>query len=92
VARTAPWFGVLGSCIGIVHSFQRVNGDRTAIWISTMGSLSEALYPTVLGVAVAILAYGFHQYLANRLAIIDIEMNAASLNLANALVHLPYHS
>ncbi len=57
-----------------------------------MGSLSEVLYPTALGVAVAIAAYAFNQYLANRLTIIDIEMKAASLNLANALVRLSYHS
>ncbi len=57
-----------------------------------MGSLAEGLIPALLGLAVAAFASGLFKYLTNRLAIIDIEMKTASLNLANALTHIAYHS
>jgi biopolymer transport protein ExbB/TolQ len=82
----------LGTIIGIVHSFQGVDGEKSQIMTGVTWYLSESLMPTAIGLLLAILAYGFHMYLTNRLAIIDIEMKAASLNLANALVRLPYHS
>jgi biopolymer transport protein ExbB/TolQ len=92
IATVAPFFGFLATIIGIVHSYQGFDGDKSTIMAGLTWLLSESLMPTAIGLFVAILAYYFHQYLTNRLTIIDIEMKATALNLANALVCLPYHS
>jgi biopolymer transport protein ExbB/TolQ len=92
IAATAPLFGFFGTVIGIVHSFQGCDGEKSTCLAAVEWLLSDALMPTALGLFVAILAYSCYRDLTNRLAIMDIEKKTASLNLANSLARLPYLS
>jgi biopolymer transport protein ExbB/TolQ len=93
IAAISPLFGFFGTIIGIVNAFlQSGNGDKSTIMAGLTWLLSESLMPTAISLLVAIPASAFYKSFTNRLVIIDIEMKAASLNLANALARLPYHS
>ena len=56
VASTASFLGLLLTCYEIINSFRGVNGEKTTAMANLIMNLSEALIPTVFGLAVAILA------------------------------------
>ncbi|TGN18501.1 MotA/TolQ/ExbB proton channel family protein [Leptospira idonii] len=57
IATIGPLLGVLGTVVGIVRSFAEGMGSKGA----ELG-ISEALYTTAMGLAVAIPAYVFYNY------------------------------
>ena len=85
IAVTAPFVGVLGTLYGIVISFAGVAGERHAIYLALMNSLSEALIPTALGVLVATLAFGGYKCSEVRVDGFHVEMENACSELLNEL-------
>lgn len=81
VAATAPFVGILGNLLGIFDAFKGTTGDRTSIMAAIAGCMSDAMWPTGLGLAVAILALTGYQYFRARLAEMDAEMEIAVLQL-----------
>ncbi|WCL47891.1 MotA/TolQ/ExbB proton channel family protein [Leptospira sp. GIMC2001] len=79
IATVSPLLGVLGTVIGIIRSFAEGAGTKGA----EVG-ISEALITTAMGLAVAIPAYVFYNYLVRVKEDRIIEME----NLSNQI--LPY--
>ena len=50
-------------------------------------SLSESLWPTAFSLLVGLMALGFYGYLSHRLAICDLEMECATVDLLHYLGH-----
>lgn len=86
IASIAPWVGMFGTILSIVHSFSRgISGDRTSNMAAIAGALSESLWPTGLGLLVGLVSLWCYRYLTGRLSTIDLEMENASLDLLNQL-------
>lgn len=85
VASTAPFFGIMGTVIGIMFSSRGLAGDRVSVLAALAWELSKALVPTALGVLVALLAYWSRKCLLAKLNDFNVEMKTASLELINEL-------
>src|SRR5579862_6326504 len=88
IACVAPWVGLFGTILGIVNSFPGIAGDRTATMAAIFRSLSDAMWPTALGLMAGVLALCFYRYPEGRLEALDHEMRSASLELQNKLSRL----
>ena len=89
IASVAPWFGVIGTILGIHSSFRGVNGSRQSILAAVAELLSEALVPTAFGLMVALAAMWCYRYLRARVETFDFEMESASIQLINDLSRCP---
>jgi biopolymer transport protein ExbB/TolQ len=85
ISATAFWWGVIGTVIGIIHSFQGVEGERTAVMFAIEWSVGDSILWMVAGLAIGIFAFTAHRHLTARADALDIEMRNASLELANDL-------
>jgi biopolymer transport protein ExbB len=85
IASSAPFVGVLATVIGIVTSFRGLGTERSTGMAFMTGLLSQAIVPTAAGILIAIFATWGHSYLCRQLELVDMEMRAASLELANSL-------
>jgi hypothetical protein len=85
IASIAPWFGLFGTVIGIVHSFQGIGASKRAIMAAVAKGLSASLWPTGLGLLVGVIAFWSYDFLTGRLRTLDQEMESASLELLNQL-------
>jgi biopolymer transport protein ExbB/TolQ len=81
VAATAPFVGMIGTCWGIVNSFQGCGGNRSTCMAAVAALLSESIMPAALGLAVAITASWAYKYLSGRMAGFDAEMQDAVRDL-----------
>lgn len=85
IACLAPWVGLFGTILGIVNSFQGISGERWSNYAAICEGLSEAMWPTGLGLLVGLIAFWSYEYLAGQLRALDQEMENASLELLNQL-------
>jgi len=76
IGSTAPFVGLFGTVIGLIHSFDG-SGERSAIVGMIAGGISEALVTTGLGLLVAIPAVFAYNYFTSRLEAFDLEMNSS---------------
>jgi len=81
----APWVGLLGTAEGIVNSFRGCGGERSMCMAAIIGSLSEAIWFTAVGLVIGLLSLWLYRYLKAKLGTIDQEMKIASLELVNYL-------
>lgn len=62
IGSTAPFVGLFGTVLGIIHALQRISGSGSASLDVVAGPIGEALVATGIGIAVAVpavLAYNF---------------------------------
>jgi biopolymer transport protein ExbB/TolQ len=85
VCRVGPWLGVGLVCIGIVDSFQGVDGNPMTLFFAALDSLGEAMKGAEIGLVVGLGALVGHRYLTARVEAMDLEMKGAGIELANAL-------
>ena len=85
VAGIAPLVGIFGTVLGIANSFPGISGDGRNYMFFVCGSISDAMVPTALGLAVAISAWWCYRYLLARLEDFETEMVAATQVLVNQL-------
>ena len=77
VASATPFIGLLGTVIGILGTFQLLDGG--AVTIQAIGpKISEALVSTALGLAVAIIAAMAFNFFTSRVELYVIDMNDVS--------------
>jgi signal peptidase I len=86
VSASASLLGLLSTTSHLLFNTFHSYGSRSAFLADLSNGLSEALVPTVLGLAVAILAWWYHQYLSRELETIDLQMESAHVDLINRLV------
>ena len=90
IASIAPWLGIFGTILGIVNSFSGIHvGSKTSLMAALAKLLSEAMWPTGLGLLVGLVALWSFEYLTDELRGLDREMENASLELLNQLSRFP---
>jgi biopolymer transport protein TolQ len=82
---TAPFIGLFGTVWGIMVSFQDIGLKGAANLAVVAPGISEALVATAMGLAAAIPAVVAYNQLANRIRMIEGEMNHFSAEFLNLL-------
>ena len=81
VGSTAPFVGLLGTVLGIIHAFQGISTEKSTGLGAVAGGISEALVTTAIGLFVAIPAVMVFNYFTNRVEAFDVEMGNSSSEL-----------
>jgi|GEM_PF-65130 len=79
IGSTAPFVGLFGTVFGIINAFQRMKNAEVSGLDVVAGSISEALFMTVLGLAVAVPSVWLFNYFTGKVDGFIVEMkNSAS--------------
>jgi biopolymer transport protein ExbB/biopolymer transport protein TolQ len=81
VGSTAPFVGLLGTVLGIIHAFQGISTEKSTGLGAVAGGISEALVTTAIGLFVALPAVWAYNYFSNRIEAFDVEMGNSSSEL-----------
>jgi biopolymer transport protein ExbD len=71
IALTAPYLGLVGTCIGILTSFGGIGMEKHAAMAMIMTRIALALIPTAVGIPVAVLATCSYNYLCTRTGLLE---------------------
>jgi biopolymer transport protein ExbB/biopolymer transport protein TolQ len=83
VGSTAPFVGLLGTVIGIIDAFSKINEEHATGLTAVSGGISEALVTTALGLFVAIPAVMMFNYFTAKVKAFDVEMGNSSSELVD---------
>jgi biopolymer transport protein ExbB/TolQ len=86
IGATAPFVGLLGTVIGILHAFQQIATQKIAGIGAVAGGISEALVTTAFGLFVAIPAVMAFNYFTGRVESFDVEMDNSSSELIDYFI------
>ena len=86
IGATAPFVGLLGTVIGILHAFQQIATQKIAGIGAVAGGISEALVTTAFGLLVAIPAVMAFNYFTGRVESFDVEMDNSSSELVDYFI------
>src|SRR5678816_3352116 len=93
VGSTAPFVGLLGTCMGIVGAFNAMSsGGASGGLAGIANGIAEALITTALGLLVAIPAVWFYNYFTTKVENLTVEMTYTSKELIDYLICLLYTS
>ncbi len=82
IATTAPFIGLFGTVVGIVHAFRDIAANAGAGGMTTVSQgIAEALITTALGLVVAVPAAWMFNYLSQRIQGLSLEMETSSSEL-----------
>ena len=81
IGSTAPFVGLFGTVVGIMHAFQSISSSKSTGIAAVAGGISEALITTAVGLFVAIPAVWAFNYFTNRIEAFDVEMGNSSSEL-----------
>ncbi|HEY0515413.1 MAG TPA: MotA/TolQ/ExbB proton channel family protein [Thermoanaerobaculia bacterium] len=82
IATTAPFIGLFGTVIGIVHAFRDIAASGGAGGFTTVSQgIAEALLTTALGLVVAVPAAWMFNVLSQRIQTLSLEMANSSSEL-----------
>ena len=86
IGATAPFVGLFGTVVGILHAFDAIATQKTSGIGAVAGGISEALVTTAFGLLVAIPAVMAFNYFTGRVEIFDVEMDNSSSELVDYFV------
>jgi len=75
IGSTAPFVGLFGTVLGIIHAFQGISAEKTTGLAAVAGGISEALVTTAFGLFVAIPAVWVYNYFTSKIESFDVEMD-----------------
>jgi len=81
IGSTAPFVGLFGTVMGILHAFAQIANTHATGLTSVAGGIAEALVTTAIGLLVAIPAVMMFNYLTGRVEAFDVEMDNSSSEL-----------
>lgn len=81
IATTAPFIGLFGTVIGIVHAFQEIAKNGAGGFETVSQGIAEALLTTALGLIVAVPAAWMFNYLSQWIQRLGQEMESSSSEL-----------
>ena len=81
IGATAPFVGLFGTVMGIVHAFEKMATSGGGI-ASVSAGIAEALITTALGLFVAIPAVWAYNYFQNRIDRFTVEMSNSGSEMA----------
>ncbi len=85
VAVIAPFVGLAGTVLGIIHAFDEIAAKGNASPAVVAKGVSEALVTTFGGLVVAVVAVIFFNYFKTRIKVYNQEMIVAANQLAEIL-------
>jgi biopolymer transport protein ExbB len=74
IGAVAPFVGLFGTVVGILNAFAEIYRNKTNDFAQISGPISEALYATAFGIAVAVEAVVIFNYFNQRLARVNVEL------------------
>lgn len=86
IGSTAPFVGLFGTVLGIIHAFQGINAQKSTGLGAVAGGISEALVTTAMGLFVAIPAVWLYNYFTGKLEGFDVEMDNSSSELVDYFI------
>ena len=86
IGSTAPFVGLLGTVMGILDAFKKINTEQSAGLASVAGGISEALVTTAVGLMVAIPAVMMFNYFTGKVEAFDVEMDNSSSELVDFFI------
>src|ERR1700722_12951300 len=81
IGSTAPFVGLFGTVVGIIHAFQGIATQKATGLGAVAGGISESLVTTAIGLFVAVPAVWAFNYFTNRIDAFDVEMGNSSSEL-----------
>lgn len=89
IATTAPFIGLFGTVVGIIHAFRSIAQAKGAGGFETVSAgIAEALVTTALGILVAIPAAWMFNYLTERIDRLRVEMESSSAELLEMFLEM----
>jgi len=85
IASAAPYFGLMGTCFGVLNVFRAVAMEHHAVQVMMASALAAALVTTAAGILVAVSATCCYNYLRSRLDSLGAE------NCSEGLAQLPQY-
>jgi biopolymer transport protein ExbB len=86
IGSTAPFVGLFGTVLGIIHAFQGISSQHTTGIGAVAGGISEALVTTAIGLFVAIPAVWVYNYFTSKIEAFDVEMDNSSSELVDYFI------
>ena len=86
IGATAPFVGLFGTVVGILHAFQQIATQKTSGIGAVAGGIAEALVTTAFGLLVAIPAVMAYNYFTGRVEAFDVEMDNSSSELVDYFI------
>jgi len=83
IGATAPFVGLFGTVLGIIHAFASMSTEKTTGLTAVAGGISEALVTTAIGLFVAIPAVWAYNYFSGKIEAFDIEMDNSGSELVD---------
>jgi biopolymer transport protein ExbB/biopolymer transport protein TolQ len=83
IGSTAPFIGLFGTIVGIVHAFHGIAESGSGGVAAVSGGIAEALVATALGILVAIPAVMAFNYFVATLERFHVEMDTTSAELVD---------
>lgn len=84
-ASAAPFIGLFGTVWGIMNSFQNIGATGSASLAVVAPGISEALIATAMGLAAAIPAAIFYNFLINRIKRLSLDTESFSQEFLNMI-------
>ncbi len=84
-ANTAPFFGLLGTCWGIMNAFMGIGSRGSASLAVVAPGIAEALIATIVGLGAAIPAVIAYNWCNNKLKFIADDLSNFSLEFLSAV-------
>lgn len=86
IGSTAPFVGLFGTVLGIIHAFQGISAQKSTGLGAVAGGIAEALVTTAMGLIVAIPAVWLYNYFTNKIEGFDVEMDNSSSELVDYFI------
>jgi biopolymer transport protein ExbB len=83
VGATAPFVGLFGTVLGIIHAFVGISATSMTGLGAVAGGIAEALVTTAIGLIVAIPSVWVYNYFSGKLEAFDVEMDNSSSELVD---------
>jgi biopolymer transport protein TolQ len=83
VASMGPFIGLFGTVVGIMNAFEQIGVTGSTSLQAVGGPIAEALVATAAGLAAAIPAVLFYNYLAGRVKLFASEMDDFAMEFLN---------
>jgi biopolymer transport protein ExbB/TolQ len=88
IASTAPFVGLFGTVVGILHAFVSIAAAGNGGLTTVSQGIAEALVTTALGLAVALPAAWAFNYLTRQIAGFEAEMASSTSEVADLLAEV----
>jgi biopolymer transport protein ExbB/biopolymer transport protein TolQ len=86
IGSTAPFVGLFGTVLGIIHAFQGISAEKSTGLAAVAGGISEALVTTAFGLFVAIPAVWVYNYFTGKIEAFDVEMDNSASELIDYFI------